>query len=627
MLPHALSLQPLAARGRHHAKEAGALALGTAGSQLVFAEAPLGPRDGALRAEAAAARDRRRGCSGIPAALAPAAPLPGRCLARVWSAGLGAQCSRAPSSNSEFCTTHSREQAHGRVDGSVPQGRLKRFLVEHRRREREAARPIAPAASSGAALTAARAGQPTAAAACPECSKLQALLKAAQLRARDIEAELREEVAALREALAKSQREGASDAACDKGTASPATARLSMVLVPMAVAVGSRRGFLLGNEGSPPPCSPHAVEPRWTPPFSLCLGRLAPELLQHLLDAREWRQGPACWSQARSPEARRMGFELAGEALEEYRHCRSQEGPSSRLRGPALFGRDASLPAPPRIMAFRHALVLANGARLRALEASLREALARCKEQDAAIFGHQGGGALVLGRVAFSVATLQLRWGAAEPPPMPRHVDGGASLLHLSLTLAGQRTVSFEALRADGRSVETIRVPCGPGDVYLGSPACCYHSVAYGDVEGQVRFDPSGMPAPALRSVLGEWPSTIVVHLRSEVMKKRCQPAWFHKSNQILAEVLAPLVAQALARDPLVLPGLQEVQRAEARLGLAAAGAADSLAPEAPRGRGRRRSGAEAEAEAAARPGAAGKPPKRPRGARCSKAAEQPAGM
>ena len=155
-----------------------------------------------------------------------------------------------------------------------------------------------------------------------------------------------------------------------------------------------------------------------------------------------------------------MGFEQSGDSLEEYRHCCSHARPHRDLPGVGLFGRDASQPAPARIMAFRHAFVLLNGPRLRRLEWALQGALEAfaakdvAKQEEAIIFGHPPRGkALVLPREAFSIATLQLRWGGHEALSMPRHVDGGASLLHMTLSLAGRRTVSFEHLGEDGKAV------------------------------------------------------------------------------------------------------------------------------------------------------------------------------
>ena len=104
--------------------------------------------------------------------------------------------------------------------------------------------------------------------------------------------------------------------------------------------------------------------------------------------------------------------------------------------------------------------------------------------------------------------------------------------------------------------VETASIALGPGDVYVGSPACCYHSVAY-NAEAEAASDGDAPQSP----------STIVVHLRSNFFKRRATPQWFHLSNRLLSEALAPVVAHGLAEDPLELPCLAEVRAAEQILG------------------------------------------------------------
>mmetsp|Transcript_148601 Transcript_148601/g.475826 ORF Transcript_148601/g.475826 Transcript_148601/m.475826 type:complete len:169 (-) Transcript_148601:13-519(-) len=90
---------------------------------------------------------------------------------------------------------------------------------------------------------------------------------------------------------------------------------------------------------------------------------------------------------------------------------------------------------------------------------------------------------------------------------------------------------------------------------------------------------------------------TMVLHLRSNILRLRSNPSTFKASNRMLAEVLAPLVARSLAEDPLVLPTLADVRAAEGELRgavadsgvapraapLAAAGAGDMARPAAPR--------------------------------------------
>lgn len=53
------------------------------------------------------------------------------CMARVWGNGAGGQCSRAHDESSPFCIMHhknDRWKSHGRVDGPIPEAKLKEFL-------------------------------------------------------------------------------------------------------------------------------------------------------------------------------------------------------------------------------------------------------------------------------------------------------------------------------------------------------------------------------------------------------------------------------------------------------------------------------------------------------------------
>jgi len=62
---------------------------------------------------------------------------PNGCLARTWRAGLGGQCIHNQLASDEFCRLHSGEKwkAHGRVDGAVPDAKLKLYIREERKRQ------------------------------------------------------------------------------------------------------------------------------------------------------------------------------------------------------------------------------------------------------------------------------------------------------------------------------------------------------------------------------------------------------------------------------------------------------------------------------------------------------------
>ncbi|CAE8639860.1 unnamed protein product [Polarella glacialis] len=197
-------------------------------------------------------------------------------------------------------------------------------------------------------------------------------------------------------------------------------------------------------------------------------------------------------------------------------------------------------------------MILINGERLRALEQEIVTAMEARSEEEVDIVGH-GGVGLTLARSAFSIATMQLRWGERGPMHMDRHVDGGPSIIHMSIALFGCRTLNCEVLNGeeDGSSVvKIVSDHLGPGDVYVSSPSCCYHSVDY----------PKQFAEGA-----GQPPNTLVIHLRSNILRMRHGPAIFHKSNALMSDVIAPLVAKHLAADPLQLPSMADVQHVLAK--------------------------------------------------------------
>jgi len=54
-----------------------------------------------------------------------------KCLARVWGNGAGAQCSMPHQESSEFCALHNKSdrwKVHGKVDGAIPEAKLKEFV-------------------------------------------------------------------------------------------------------------------------------------------------------------------------------------------------------------------------------------------------------------------------------------------------------------------------------------------------------------------------------------------------------------------------------------------------------------------------------------------------------------------
>lgn len=91
--------------------------------------------------------------------------------------------------------------------------------------------------------------------------------------------------------------------------------------------------------------------------------------------------------------------------------------------------------------------------------------------------------ALELGRI-FGCVTVQHFVDRSEPCDAPPgevlgwHVDSDASIIHLSLSLAGERCLLLRAsTESDANNQEDFAVSLRPGDVYLSSPAFFLHSV------------------------------------------------------------------------------------------------------------------------------------------------------
>jgi hypothetical protein len=301
------------------------------------------------------------------------------------------------------------------------------------------------------------------------------------------------------------------------------------------------QGFLASGTSWSPQVTPSCILP-----FTTLRGKLPDDVLKFLQASPEWLRTKNEWDALKHAGDRLMGFEKEQPAVEMYAHCHSQDSPMEESQQ-RLYGQDACRPAPIRIMAFRHAMMLINGSRLRALEEEIVQAMAFRSDEDIAILGHSGVG-LSLCRSAFSIATMQLRWGERGGMHMDRHVDGGPSILHMSLSLFGWRRLNCEVLgqkRADGSyAVQVISDDLGPGDVYVSSPACCYHSVDYEEQGLEAACQP---------------PNTLVIHLRSDILRLRHGPRVFHKSNLLMSEVIAPTVAKFLAKHPLQLPSLADV--------------------------------------------------------------------
>eukprot|EP00927_Polykrikos_kofoidii_P070853 TRINITY_DN67231_c0_g1_i1.p1 TRINITY_DN67231_c0_g1~~TRINITY_DN67231_c0_g1_i1.p1 ORF type:complete len:1171 (-),score=216.39 TRINITY_DN67231_c0_g1_i1:663-3953(-) len=68
-----------------------------------------------------------------------------KCLARTWANGHGGQCTGRPSDGQQFCPRHGQGdawQVHGRVDGPIPEAKLREFMQAEKRRISSASAPL-----------------------------------------------------------------------------------------------------------------------------------------------------------------------------------------------------------------------------------------------------------------------------------------------------------------------------------------------------------------------------------------------------------------------------------------------------------------------------------------------------
>ena len=129
----------------------------------------------------------------------------------------------------------------------------------------------------------------------------------------------------------------------------------------------------------------------------------------------------------------------------------------------------------------------------------------------------------------------------------PRHFDGGASVLHIGITLYGRRhLLFFEGKDKEGRLMETMCL--GPGSVYFGTVTGGMHSVAH-------------QPPRLQHEVLDEHSITVMIRttlfpgVGARRMKRLPLPA------PMFAALASSFVA-SLSKEPFLLPRLEECMSA-----------------------------------------------------------------
>jgi hypothetical protein len=499
------------------------------------------------------------------------APSAQKCQARVWARVLaqkghlssnGLPCTR-PASVGDLCHMHANFLPHGRMDGPIPEGKRSLFDVETGQGDiasrRRVPRAIVEAGQTRThvVLTPSEPGKPR-----HPRPNVHALTHAERRRREQLEAQIVDLTQELQESRAVSRRRGEEldqlhaivnqvrnlmqQLILPAAEVEPSAA---VVPAPLAVA-GKHVGFLTEANGRSFASEvPAQVRPSFCLPFTILSGNLADDLLSYLQQDGAWGRPNEHWAELRGDNTKRMWWDSERHEkgrlynVEHIMHSKSHSDCDRRVPGGFwFFGRDASNPCPQRLMAFRHACVSANSDWLRILDERLYRASRRYTQACGRVSAGQRPcnilpSGTTLARAEFSVATLQIGWGDTPLEKMPRHVDGGPSLLHLSLTLFGKRIVDNEVLVAGsnrvGRECEVMlrSLECIPGSVYISSPACCYHSVRYTPGTQQDPRAPSSSSGGARDSTLRH-PSTLAIHLRSDMLRTRSGPQYFAQSNK-----------------------------------------------------------------------------------------------
>ena len=214
-----------------------------------------------------------------------------------------------------------------------------------------------------------------------------------------------------------------------------------------------------------------------------------------------------------------------------------------------LATMDASKPiAAPRLRLFAQELLALNEDWLRQLTAKVRKDL---KGLSSSILGLNGQDFLndCFSGSTFAYATVQVM----EPGERrdKKHFDGGASLLHMGITIFGERKVH---LWLDGGETHVLHQR--PGSVYIGNMCAVEHQVEhYNEHHDQVLFVNDGAASPS------EGPGLLIaVMLRSDVFRHTRARTLKGKPSPVdIYDRVNHIVAEHLATQNFLLPGFARV--------------------------------------------------------------------
>ena len=147
-------------------------------------------------------------------------------------------------------------------------------------------------------------------------------------------------------------------------------------------------------------------------------------------------------------------------------------GPNKTRPGLKLNGKAADVPQWARWRAWAAAWRLANAEQLQAVQAKWFTAL-RALPPDVRGLNGQAFLADDIMQWVADLGSMQVMTPTDRDDP--EHYDGGASFLHLGVTLWGRRTISFQVKELGGE----LRLQTAPGHVYFGSLCSALHHVEH----------------------------------------------------------------------------------------------------------------------------------------------------
>ena len=272
---------------------------------------------------------------------------------------------------------------------------------------------------------------------------------------------------------------------------------------------------------------------------------LQPTLLAWLAEGLGAAEGDWSWAVKESQKDRWVEFD---QKLEVCGHLGPQVG---KRPGVTLNGKSASRPLMPRFRAFALAFKRANRLSLDALDDALKSSI-RALKKDKVHIGKNGVAFLGSSASDWACDLGAVQLMRANMRQDPVHYDGGASFLHMGVTLFGERSLRLR--HKVGESEVEANIDMSPGHVYFGCLCGPEHYVQH-------------RPSEKLFESAKLGPVEVVLLLRGRCFRdSRASTQAAGPVPTLLWEALATSVMSSLEKLPWLLPTLSLCRDEEAKL-------------------------------------------------------------